>query len=62
MKTIEEWFNTLPNGLKDTALKQMLNNMSSKETNCIGSAIFFGLYWEETIEGDEFWRQMYLSI
>ena len=56
-KTVKEWFETLPEGYRELALKEMENVDSL--CNCMAVAISRGLRWNEAPEGFTFWRMVY---
>jgi hypothetical protein len=60
-KTAKEWFEELPNGLKDSALAQA-DSTSDQECSSLSIAICVGLTWSSTIEGYEFWDLMHESM
>lgn len=57
--TTKKWLETLPNGLKDTALAQMDKSELNKEQPKLSIAIFSFKLWRETIEGFDFWNSLY---
>lgn len=63
MKTIREWLNLLPDGLREEALEAAKNypcsgyNLDSRVPSMY-SAIYCGFVWRHTSQGDDFWQDM----
>lgn len=55
MKTVKEWFEELPDGYRERALKNLRYN---GEEYCMPLAICAGFIWLETSEGENFWGQV----
>ncbi len=62
MKTIEEWFKTLPKGLKESALANIITENKNLKMMYLSEAIAMGIDWESSNEGGEFWHLMYQDI
>lgn len=53
-KTVREWFEKLPDGVRESALEQMVNG--DLECSSIDNAICRGLpLWTKTKEGEHYW-------
>ena len=67
-KTIEQWFQELPEPYKTKALtncqEQSTFDWNTGDANCNSSsqAIAFGFLWQDTPEGEEYWQEVYDTI
>jgi hypothetical protein len=59
MKTIREWFNELPDGYKELALKNCRTTMLDTVQKDMISALARGFVWVKSDEGYEFWQEVY---
>ena len=62
MKTIKEWFETLPIDIKDMALKNMYVVRSEEISPDAATALSRGFIWERSPEGDDFWLKHYNQL
>ena len=62
MKTTKQWLETLPNGLRDTALKQMDECYEGIIAISLSKAIIEFTTWNLTIEGFDFWNCLYEDL
>lgn len=63
MKTIKDWLEELPEGIKEKALLNYKASPQNKEKEVVGSlsaAISGAFVWIDTPEGHEFWENLYL--
>lgn len=59
MKTIREWFDQLPDGIRDKAiLNSTYLKMSNKEES-LEDALLGGFVWDESPEGFHYWNNLY---
>ena len=56
MKTVKEWFNELPDGYRELALKNL--NNPEYEAKTMHDAISGGFLWLDTNEGRDFWTEL----
>ncbi len=57
-KTILEWFNTLPQPIKNEAMYNLKWVKAYNEVYSLADAIFFGFEWELTREGHKYWSEL----
>lgn len=60
--TVKEWLNTLPAGLKKSALKQPDKIYLYNECINLSTALNIGFLWQETEEGFEFWEALHYML
>ena len=60
MKTVKEWLQELPDGYRERALAQCLNCDVLVES--LDGAIARMISWEHTMEGEDFWADVYWVI
>ena len=67
-KTIEQWFQELPEPYKTLAItnaaKQSTLNFNKEDVNCnkLSDAIAIGFLWQETLEGESYWEEVYDTL
>lgn len=62
MKTIKQWYDELPNGYRELALRN-LNSIRMPFASHVGrmsTAILNGFLWRESPEGEKFWTAVCL--
>lgn len=57
MKTVKQWFNTLPEPLKSEALEQSKDNWKFEHSS-LSLALVFGFSWSTSPSGQEFWESL----
>ena len=59
-KTIEEWFEYLPNDIKQKAINNIEkgNNISNRSVKSLEQAIDASFNWKGTDEGHDYWREI----
>jgi len=56
-KTIRKWFNELPDGMRQEALKMC--DWPDEQVSCLSTAIQWGFLWNESPSGLLYWRGVY---
>ena len=56
MKTVKEWFEELPDGIRDLALANLKNNGTAVS---LSQALAGSFSWDNTAEGIDFWASVY---
>ena len=62
MKTTKQWLETLPKGLRDTAIEQMRKTYAKHKAPSLSRAIIVFTIWSQTIEGSDFWVYLYEDL
>lgn len=68
MKTIEQWFNELPEPYRSQALENTLNQWGEKilkaPAHSIKLALLTGFTWEDTPkeQGHRYWEKLYYTL
>jgi len=58
MKTIEEWFLELPEGVKQSALSNLNQEVKDLKVTSLRTALARGFMWNETPEGVLYWESV----
>lgn len=67
-KTIEQWFNELPEPYRSQALENTLNQWGEKRLkvheSSIKDALLGGFIWKDTPkeQGQDYWRNFYITL
>lgn len=61
-KTIKDWLNTLKEPYKTKALQQTNKDILKEKVNSLIVALYKMFLWEDSVEGDEYWRDLVLSL
>ena len=67
-KTIEQWFQELPEPYKTKALtncqEQSTIDFNAADATCnkLSEAVAFGFLWQDTLEGEPYWQEVYDTI
>jgi hypothetical protein len=59
MKTVEQWLNELPKGLRKKAFENLLRDCKDDKETSMASALRKAFGWAHTKEGFEFWLNIY---
>lgn len=62
MKTIMEWYDELPDGIREKAKEYCFDNNKDAEAKSLAHALIGGFGWVDTPEGYEFWRTVHDQI
>lgn len=62
MKTVKEWLNDLEQPYKRQALNNLLYIKAGLRVSNICSALDFAFDWESSLEGFEYWQDLYLKL
>ena len=66
MKTIKEWLDQLEQPQRFEAINNVINDRGAKKLLCttesLSDALKIGFYWQDSLEGDLYWRKLYLKI
>lgn len=62
MKTINDWFETLPEPYKSEALKEMREEMSDFEVENLEDALEHGIYWLMSKKGFGYWNRVWSGV
>lgn len=58
MRSIKAWLETLPDGYRERALKNMHSFDENDDADAFGEALNGAFFWAETPEGPTFWAQV----
>lgn len=58
MKTIEEWYNELPEDVREKAINNTSESLLKERDESIEDALFGGFTWAETPEGHKYWENI----
>jgi len=58
-KTIKEWFNELPQGYRERALKNAYHSVINRYDSTMAEAICYAFSWRVTPEGYDFWSAVH---
>ena len=61
-KTVKEWLNTLNEPYKTKAIQQTNEDKKKKKADSLIIALYKMFVWEDSVEGDEYWRDLVLSL
>ena len=61
-KTIKQWLNTLNEPYKTKAIQQTNEDKKKKKADSLIIALYKMFVWEDSVEGDEYWRDLVLSL
>ena len=61
-KTIKQWLNTLNEPYKTKAIQQTNEDRLKEKVDSLIIAIYKMFVWEDSVEGDEYWRDLVLSL
>ena len=61
-KTIKQWLNTLNEPYKTKAIQQTNEDILKEKVNSLIVAIYKMFVWEDSQQGDEYWRDLVLSL
>ena len=61
-KTIKQWLNTLNEPYKTKALQQTNKDILKEKVDSLIIALYKMFVWEDSVEGDEYWRDLVLSL
>ena len=61
-KTIKQWLNTLNEPYKTKALQQTNKDRLKEKVDSLIIALYKMFVWEDSVEGDEYWRDLVLSL
>lgn len=62
MKTIKEWFNDLPEDVREKALRNTDDLRLESTELSLKSALIGAFAWEDTPEGGDYWGKIYTSL
>lgn len=62
MKTIKEWFNDLPEDVREKALKNTNEAVLKQKSINLKMALLGAFTWEFSPEGYEYWKSIHESI
>lgn len=55
MKTIKEWYNELPEDVREKAINNTCKRLLSKRVKNVKTALFYGFSWIGSNEGCDYW-------
>ena len=61
-KTIKQWLNTLNEPYKTKAIQQTKEDRLKEKADSLIIALYKMFVWEDSVEGDEYWRDLVLSL
>lgn len=61
-KTIKYWLNKLDEPYKTKAIQQTNKDILKEEVDSLIIALYKMFVWEDSQEGDEYWRDLVLSL
>ena len=61
-KTIKQWLNTLNEPYKTKAIQQTNEDRLKEKADSLIIALYKMFVWEDSVEGDEYWRDLVLSL
>ena len=61
-KTIKQWLNTLNEPYKTKAIQQTNKDRLKEKADSLIIALYKMFVWEDSVEGDEYWRDLVLSL
>ena len=61
-KTIKQWLNTLNEPYKTKAIQQTNKDRLKEKVDSLIIALYKMFVWEDSVEGDEYWRDLVLSL
>lgn len=61
-KTVKQWLNTLKEPYKTKAIKQTNKQILKEKVDSLIVALYKMFLWKDSQEGDEYWRDLALSL